>query len=179
MSYGLNIGDKTPDFKYVTPWVSDLNFYESINNTTGILIFLRYIGCPICQLEMSNIRKNINLTDKKSIKVFVVLQSSPEIISSLCSSDEWPFEIICDSEEKIFKQYFVKSASIIKYLHPSGLLAGIKAIFKGYKHGKFEGNEKQLPAAFIISNKKIITYVYYGKRINDIPQLKKLVENIK
>jgi hypothetical protein len=65
----------------------------------------------------------------------------------------------------------VESGGIIKYLHPAGLIAAITAIRRGFRHGKFEGKETQLPAAFAVSADKVIKYAHYGENISDIPPL--------
>ncbi|HEX3048090.1 MAG TPA: redoxin domain-containing protein [Bacillota bacterium] len=174
----LSIGDKAPDFNFETPWDNGTNFYQATGNHIAILIFLRYIGCPICQVEMSRIKKNIDFADRKKAIVFIVLQSSPENVAAVASQEDWPFTIICDPQAKIFQQYQVETGGMIKYLHPAGLIAAVKAIHTGNRHGKFEGKETQLPASFIITPDKIIKYAYYGKRINDVPSLEILAAYI-
>ena len=56
--------------------------------------------------------------------------------------------------------------------------AAIKAVSQGFRHGKFEGKETQLPAAFALNSMKTITYAYYGKHISDLPSPATLAENI-
>ena len=64
------------------------------------------------------------------------------------------------------------------YLHPAGLIKAIKAISRGFRHGKFEGKETQLPAAFTMTADKIIKYAHYGENIGDIPSLAKMIIGI-
>jgi peroxiredoxin len=168
----------SPNFTFETPWKSKLLFHDVINDKNAILIFLRYIGCPICQLEMANIKNTIIRGENKNTIVFIILQSIPSTISSITNEEDWPFTIICDPNANIFKLYKVNRGNIFRYLHPKGIIALLKSILKGYKHGKFEGIETQLPAAFVISNKRKIVYEYYGKSINDVPSLKYLVQYI-
>jgi peroxiredoxin len=174
----LKTGSKAPEFNFVTPWNSLSSFYKTTGNNPAILIFLRYIGCPVCQTEMANIKRNIHLANKKKAIVLVVLQSLPDAVAAVTSKKDWPFTIVCDPHAKIFKLYSVESGNIFKYLHPAGIAATIKAIITGNKHGKFEGIETQLPASFVITSDKLIKYAYYGKRINDVPPLETLALNI-
>jgi peroxiredoxin len=97
---------------------------------------------------------------------------------SLTNREDWPFTIISDPQGKVFQLYGVESGGIIKYLHPAGLLAAIKAVRQGFRHGKFEGKETQLPAAFAINAEKVIKYVHYGENISDIPPLAKMLADI-
>ena len=169
MSTKLRVGDKAPDFKFESPWDKERKFYEITGKKPAVLVFMRYIGCPVCRLAMADIKRDINLIEKKGASLFVVLQSSSSNIASAAKKEDWPFTIISDPRGDLFKQYSVEPGGILKYLHPAGLIAVIRATVKGYMHGKFEGRETQLPAMFIVAPNKIITYAYYGKNISDIP----------
>jgi thioredoxin-dependent peroxiredoxin len=178
MNSRLAMGDKAPDFRFKTPWDDEVNFYDAAGNNPAVLIFLRYYGCPVCQMEMAKIKRQIDLVRQKGGRVFVVLQSAPETIASLINKDDFPFTIICDPQGKVFQLYGVEAGGIIKYLHPAGLIAAIKAIGRGFKHGKFEGKETQLPAAFALDAQKVIKYVHYGENISDMPPLTKMLADI-
>jgi len=165
----LQFNDTAPDFKFNTPWETGLFFYKQTGKNPGVLIFLRYQGCPVCQMEMARIKRNIKLFKQKKAQVYVVLQSRPQTVAALSDSGDWPFTIICDPDGVIFQQYGVAPGGIFKYLHPSGLIAAIKATALGFRHGKFEGRETQVPAAFVISSDHTIAYAYYGKTVSDVP----------
>jgi peroxiredoxin len=174
----LQVGDKTHDFYFQTPWSPRQKFYETIGNYPAILMFLRYHGCPVCQMEMAQLKREIGLFTRKETKVFVLLQSSPETVASAANEADWPFFVACDPQGAIFQKYAVESGGILKYLHPAGLIAAINAISQGFHHGKFEGKETQLPAAFAANSMKIITYVHYGEHISDVPSPATLAANI-
>ncbi len=179
MQIKLKTGDNAPDFNFVTPWQTGLEFYKAAGENPSVLIFLRYQGCPVCQMEMASLKHEIDLFAQKDAGVFVFLQSSPEVVASAANKEDWPFTIVSDPSGDIFRLYSVMPGGILKYLHPAGLMAAIKATFKGHKHGKFEGMETQLPAAFIVGTDKTIIYAYYGKNISDVPSPKTLSDIIK
>ena len=178
MNSKLTIAKKAPDFRFKTPWNDEVNFYDAVGNSPAVLIFLRYYGCPVCQMEMAKIKQEIELVSKKGGRVFVVLQSAQETLASLTNKEDWPFTIISDPQGKVFKLYGVEAGGIIKYLHPAGLIAAIKAVRQGFRHGKFEGKETQLPAAFAVAADKIIKYAHYGENISDMPSLAKIMTGI-
>ncbi len=170
MSYQkMKIGDKVPDFDFQTPWSQRLNFYETMDAKPAILVFLRYQGCPVCQMEMALLKREIGLFTQKETKLFVFLQSSPETVASVANETDWPFLIVCDPDGVIFRKCGVESGGILKYLLPAGIIAAVKALGQGFRHGKFEGKETQLPAAFAVNSMKIVTYAYYGRHIGDLP----------
>ncbi len=174
----LQKGDKAHDFDFETPWSSRQNFYETLKNNPAVLVFLRYHGCPVCQMEMANLKREIKLFTQKEARVFVFLQSSPEVVASAANEEDWPFSIVCDPQGEIFEKYAVEKGGIFKYLNPVGMISAIKAMGQGFKHGKFEGKETQVPGAFTINPMKTIHYAYYGKHISDVPSPATLAENI-
>jgi thioredoxin-dependent peroxiredoxin len=174
----LAIGDKAPDFRFLTPWDDEADFYNAVGDKPAVLIFLRYYGCPVCRMEMTRIKQEIDLIRQKQGRVFVALQSSPQTLASLIDREYWPFTVLCDPQGKIFQLYGAESGGIIKYLHPAGLIAAIKAISQGFQHGKFEGKETQLPAAFVLSADKVIRFAHYGENISDMPPLAIMADNI-
>jgi len=179
MNTKLRVADRAPDFKFESPWDMERKFYEKTGNRPAVLVFLRYFGCPVCRLAMADIKRDINLIEKAGASLFVILQSSSSNLSSDTKKEDWPFTIINDPKGDIFKQYYVEPGGIMKYLNPAGFIAAIKAILKGYMHGKFEGRETQLPAVFVVAPEKIITYAYYGKHIGDIPSIRTMASHIR
>jgi peroxiredoxin len=178
MKERLKVGDKAPDFKFETPWEGGKGFYGEAGEKPAVLVFLRYLGCPICQVDMANLRREIGLIEKKGAVLFVILQSSPETVASATKKEDWPFTIICDPRGSLFQLYHVEPGGILKYMHPAGLIAAVKATLQGYRHGKFEGHETQLPGVFIVAPGKTIRYAHYGANLSDIPPTATMAEHI-
>ncbi|MBU3916445.1 redoxin domain-containing protein [bacterium] len=178
MSTPLKVGDKAPNFRFDTPWTSSQDFHKTPQHHDAVFVFLRYHGCPVCQMEMANLKRDIGLFNQKKARVFVFLQSSTDTLTPLLKKEDWPFDIVCDPKGTIFQLYAVEPGGILKYLHPAGLIGAIKATSRGYFHKKFEGKETQLPAAFIIKPDRTISFAYYGKNISDVPKPSTLAENL-
>ena len=178
MNAKLRVGDKAPDFIFETPWERERRFYEAAGDKPAVLVFLRYLGCPICQIDMANLKREIGLIEQKGARLFVILQSSPDVVASATKKEDWPFTIICDPKGDLFRLYHVEPGGIIKYLHPAGLVAAIRATLQGYRHGKFEGHETQVPAVFIAAPDKVVKYAHYGRHISDVPSPSTLAANI-
>jgi peroxiredoxin len=178
MDMKLTNGDKAPDFNFETPWDRGLNFSKLANGKPAVLVFLRYLGCPVCQIDMANLKNEIGLIEKKGAKLFVILQSAPDTVSAVTEKSDWPFTIITDPKGELFKLYRVEPGGIIKWLHPAGLIAAISATLKGYRHGKFEGHETQLPAVFIVDGDSSIKFAHYGQYISDIPSTEAVAAHI-
>jgi peroxiredoxin len=178
MDSKFRVGDNAPDFQFETPWEGGKTFFKAAEGKPAVLVFLRYLGCPVCQLDMANLKREIDLIEQKGAVLFVILQSPPATVTSATKKEEWPFTIICDPMSKLFQLYHVEPGNILRYIHPAGLITAVKATLQGYKHGKFEGHETQLPAVFIVSPDRTIKFAHYGEHISDIPSTATMAANI-
>jgi peroxiredoxin len=175
-------GSKSPDFKFNSPWKKSLRFYDFLKSGKTILIFLRYMGCPICQMRISEIRRDWDGFKKRKLNVLVVLQSEAENVISVKGSDkplkekDVPFTLVLDPREEIFRLYGVFPGSIFRYITPGTIKKAMQSKKLGFKHGASEGKELQLPAVFIVDDKKVVKYAYYGKSVSDVPGNEELFE---
>lgn len=170
MGKQYQVGDKIPDFNFATPWKSKCNFYEETAGKKKVVFFLRYYGCSTCQLEIHNLIQAYPQFEAKGAKVYVVLQSEPEILRSQTEEKEIPFDIICDPEQSLYKMMNIGSYDP-QQPHSEKLTRKIReARALGINHGKFEGNEQQLPATFIVDGQHKIILAHYGTESVDIPE---------
>ena len=88
MSTTLKVGNKAPNFQFDTPWIPSQDFYETIQHQDAIFVFLRYHGCPVCQMEMANLKRDIELFNQKETRVFVFLQSSTATLIPLLKEED-------------------------------------------------------------------------------------------
>ena len=158
-----------PNFSFDTPWERGVGFDHAAGAGPSVLFFLRYAGCPLCQMRMAEIRQYSRLWWDMGTTTFVVLQSRPESVTSLVSEKEAPFVPICDSQGALFALYGVDRGGLHQYLAPSVLKKALAAMARGYRHGKREGRELQLPAVFVIQGDRRIRLAHYGKNIDDLP----------
>ncbi len=177
----LKVGEKIPNFKFCTAFSSDelLSDKAKLADKT-VLLFLRYYGCTLCQYDIHVLTENYDKIKSAGGQVLVILQSSPKVIAADIDKNTLPFEIICDENQTLYKQFEISPASsALKLASPSTVAKIAKATAKGFKHGKYEGNELQLPACFIIDKELNLEFVHYGKNAADVPSAEKLSELIK
>lgn len=179
MSDLQKIGTQAPEFRYATPWKNNLQFQQVLHGKKGYLVFLRYYGCSLCQLQLMKYIKHYERFRKANVELFVVLQSEPETIREQVDEDKIPFTIICDPNQELFALYGVRAASSeaeLKNIEPGkwqNFLDEVQA--NGITHGKYEGNELQLPAVFLIDETNRISFLHYGLNGADIPEIEELL----
>jgi len=162
-------GTIAPEFTFDTPDERGLGFHAAIAGRMAVVYFLRYMGCPICQSKMAELRHDARTFAEKGARTFVVLQSDPDIVRQAMEGEAWPFTVICDPEQAIFARWGVAPGNLLHYLAPSVLLAAFRASRAGFRHGVKEGSELQRPAVFIIDRAATVAVAHFGRTIADVP----------
>jgi peroxiredoxin len=169
MKKKLTPGMTAPNFTYDTISKHSLDFHKTTGGKRSVIFFLRYTGCPICQMKIGDLLRDHKEFRAAGLHVYVVLQSTPILVKEGLAGFHVPFTVVCDPEEKVFALYGVAPGNLLGYLAPSVIIKAMKASRAGFKHGKKEGKEMQLPAVFIVNGDGKIAYTYYGKNIGDVP----------
>ena len=112
-------------------------------------------------------------------KALVVLQSDPAGIAQQIQPGDLPFEIICDPQQRLYRELDIRPAKDKMELAGGDAMSKIaKAKEEGFQHGTYEGEELQLPACFVVDGDLTITYAHYGKNAADIPTVDELAQLI-
>ncbi|GHS97475.1 hypothetical protein AGMMS50276_17600 [Synergistales bacterium] len=180
MSKRYQTGSESPDFDFVTPWGEKKSFYASGGGQKKALFFLRYYGCRVTQLEFREIVAEAEKFAEKGARLYVVLQSSPEILSGALKREDIKFELISDPDGTLYRLFDIGYAPLGYFIKGlSGYLKRSERFEKrieeasalGITHGLYEGNEQQLPAVFVIDERQNMTYVHYSADIADVPSV--------
>jgi peroxiredoxin len=173
----LTVGDAVPDFSAenisgagITP--------TALKGKPYIMIFTRYIGCPICQMHTAQIRSMGPAARGAGGEVLVFYRSKPETLAKYFREFDHEFQVIGDPKAKVYRG-FGAGGSLLGYLAPKTLIAAARAGKAGYKHGKFEAGELQMPADFVINARGKVSFVHYGRHGNDHASEEVLLEELK
>ena len=177
----LEVGQIMPDFGYETPFAKDQTLAATAEKAPKTaLIFLRYWGCTLCQYDIHLLAKSYDKIRAAGGQLLVVLQSDPaRLAGELGSADALPFDIICDPDQALYRQFGIEAAASMAKMADLKMVGKvIKAGKLGFKHGAYEGEEKQLPAAFVVDRQCKLLYAHYAKSVSDMPdagELEKLL----
>lgn len=172
----IEVGQKMQDFTFDTPFRSGVKLSEAVDGKITAIVFLRYYGCTLCQYDIHKYAKEYGAIEASGGKLLIALQSDPEkMAEDLGSKDKMPFTFICDPLQKLYGKFSIEAAeSKLKMAGPCTLAKIAKAKAAGYQHGRYEGEELQLPAVFVVTPDLKVTYVHYGKTVDDVPDTKAL-----
>jgi peroxiredoxin len=175
----LEIGQTMPDFEYVTPFSAGHTLAATaVAAPKTALVFLRYWGCPLCQYDIHLLAQAHKDLTAKGGQLLVVLQSDPKgLAEQLGSETALPFPIVCDPEQKLYKEFCIEpAASMMKMADLKMVGRIVKATKLGFKHGAYEGDEQQLPAAFVVDGERKVLYAHYAKSVSDMPDATQLAQ---
>jgi peroxiredoxin len=176
----LIVGNKMPDFTVDTPYKRGISLNGLLSDDKTAILFLRYAGCTLCRFDMMILKDEYDKIEAAGGKVLVVLQSDPDKLSNELDKDYYPFEIICDPSQKLYKQLEIMPANSQEEMIGPGSMEKLGRVqTSGLTHGDYEGNELQLPAAFVVDKSLYVTYAHYAANITDMPDVDKIVQLLK
>ena len=166
----LKQGQKTPNFEMSDIHGTKINLHN-LSNQKVLLTFFRYAECALCNLRISEIKKESERLKELDIKLIAVFQSSKEsLIKAIYDRHSFNFTIISDPELKLYNLYGVNSSwiKLIKTTTWKGIKSMMKASSKGYKlGGKVQGKFNQIPADFLLNRNNNIEIAHYGDNLID------------
>ena len=178
----LNVGSLMPNFEFATPYAPENRLSETVKKVPGktAIVFLRYLGCRMCQLDMLDYEEGYAPIAENGGQLLIVLQSDPAKVAADIPQGQVPYTIICDPDQTLYKLFDIRPASSKETMKDETSAAKFARIEeKRLVHGDFEGEELQLPAAFVVDHDLRVTFARYGRVISDTPTADELAELVK
>ncbi|ACL67367.1 alkyl hydroperoxide reductase/ Thiol specific antioxidant/ Mal allergen [Anaeromyxobacter dehalogenans 2CP-1] len=160
----LRVSDRAPDV--ALEGVDGGRLECSRPGAPAVVLFTRYAGCPVCQLEVARIASAMPEFRARSCGVWMVFQSTAEHLRAAMAEWKPGFAAVADPTAHLYEAFGVE-ASVAGYLAPGSLLALVRATMAGKRHGRFEGRETQLPAGFVLDPTGRIALAHYGRSVGD------------
>ena len=168
----LKAGDIMPDFTFDTPFEKGLTLSGTAGRVPGktALVFLRYYGCTLCQYDIHLYTQHYDKIRAAGGQLLVVLQSDPQRLASQLGREDLPFDIVCDPDQALYHQFDIRPAPSMEALGDDKVAEKVEAARSlGLSHGEYEGEELQLPAAFVLDGDRLLSYAHYGASASDVP----------
>lgn len=158
-------GQTAPDFtlKDVMGKSVSLNNYS---DKTILLVFMRFAGCPYCNLAIHRLALEQKLLAKDNCQVIAFIESSEKNINTYIYDRHAvrpSFPIIADPERAAYDQYGVRPSYWAAARSIPDIPYWVNAVKKhGFKQGEVDGNAFMTPAMFLIDGetRKIIKVKY-------------------
>ena len=134
-----------------------------------LLSFMRFTGCPVCNLRVHQLLKESNAFAEKNIKVVLIYESSKANMLEYLQNEKYPFTFITDLENKFYKAYGVEK-SWSKFLS-SFFKGALDKVMKGQKlftkKISNDGSINRIGADFLIDETGKIIIAHYAEYMGD------------
>ena len=144
----LKVGDKAPLFKLDSFNAGTIDLSELIGQQKIAVIFSRYFGCPICQVDLTHLLKRQGEIEGKGAKIFYITQSGEKIGKTFVEEKNISVPVIPSTKEELYAEYGLGMMGAGALTKLRGKLKEAKEL--GIDHGEYEGWEKQGPGQFVI-----------------------------
>ena len=176
----IKAGDQFPNLPIELLYQGPATMQDLFTAPKTILWCLRYLGCTVCRYDIHLAAQRYDEVKAKNARIVFMLQSEKSLLQEELKDVPLPFDIICDPSMKLYEELEIKPAKSMEALLGDQLEAlkakGAAAQAAGFSHGKYEGNEQQLPAMFIIGQDGIVQKAIYAETIMGLPNLNELLE---
>jgi len=144
----IKVGDKAPFFKIDSYNAGTIDLEHLLGKQKIVIIFSRYFGCPICQLDFNILMENVPKINETGAKLLYITQSGEKITQEFITKYNVEFPVIPSSKKELYAEYGLG-------LMNAGAVAKVRSKFKeatkqGFVHGEYEGWENQGPGQFVL-----------------------------
>jgi peroxiredoxin Q/BCP len=167
----LKDGEAAPDFT-ATDMAGKKITLSKLKNRYVLLVFLRYAGCPWCNLAIHRLALEYPFFEENDCRVIAFIQSEKSAINENIyerHSVKPAFSIVADHAREFYELYGVGTSITRTVRSITKIPAWVHSVkHHGFKQTKIDGNLFIVPAAFIIDvrSQKIIK-TGYGKDFYD------------
>lgn len=159
-------GTVAPDFQ-TQDGRGDALALSALRGKKTVLIFLRHLGCPICRMEIAELKRRAGEFHQAGAEVLVFVDSPDESVREFAAREDVKFRLVADPQHKIYAAYGIERGSLFDFLAPGAGARSLKATLKGHMHGRFEGSELQLPGDFVLDEQGKVLFAHRGAHIGD------------
>ncbi|MFX1419994.1 MAG: redoxin domain-containing protein [Promethearchaeota archaeon] len=155
----LEEGDKAPLFK-LNSYNAGLIDLAKYKGQKVVLIFSRYFGCNICQLDLKTLLNQKDKIIEKGAKILYITQSGEKVAKEFIEKENIDFPVIPSSKDELYQEY---GLGLMTPAAISEIGSKMKEATKlGIEHGEYEGWEKQGPGQFVINEDGKIIHAKKG-----------------
>lgn len=163
----LATGSMAPDFTASDVFGKKVHL-RAYHSQTVLLVFLRYSGCPWCNLALHRLTIESELLKKQNCEIIAFIQSTDKnvknnIFKRHAKTPQFP--IIADPDRKIYDMYGIQNSLVAAARSITKIPYWLHSVRKeGYTQTTVDGNLLLVPAMFLVSgHTNKILLASYGK----------------
>jgi peroxiredoxin len=166
------VGDPAPD-----GFLLDTSGHAMLLSTLwrdrpAVLVFLRYFGCPFCQMHVVALRADEDRFREVGANVVLIGQGPPGEGERFCAEKRVSFACALDPDGSAFGAYGLGRGSLLQVFGPKVLGPFLAANAHGEtrQRGMAGGSMMQMPGAFVVDTEGMVRLAHRNRTINDSPR---------
>jgi len=105
---GMKVGDKAPDFTLPNAVGRNVSLSHCLKSGPVILKFYRGEWCPICNLDLREIQRNLKQFEEFGAIVLAISPQKPDDALTMKQKNELGFEVLSDVDQKVIQSYNIQ-----------------------------------------------------------------------
>jgi len=165
------VGDAAPDVVLFLPGSGDVSLSRYWERHPTVLVFLRYFGCPFCQMQVVALREDQERFSEVGAGIVLVGQGDVSREAAFREARQVPFPILLDGARLAYRAYGLGRATTMQIFGPRVALPFVRAnlhvetMQRGLKGGSF----RQLPGTFVVDTNGLVRLAHRNRTVADNP----------
>ena len=178
MSVGPQPGDPAPDASLLDAEGRRVQLSSFWKGRRVVLVFLRYFGCPFCQMHVVKLREDQQLFREAEAEVVLVGQGSPEEGAGFCQRKHLPFPCLLDGDKSAYRAYGLRRRNLAVVVSPRIAVPFVRANLNSEtrQRGLEGGDFFQMPGTFVVDVGGVVLLAHRNRTIADSPANHVLLE---
>jgi peroxiredoxin len=179
------VGDPAPDAILVDLDRTEVRLSSLWAERPAVVVFLRYFGCPFCQLQVVSLRDDHDRIRRAGADVGLVGHGDPDAAAEFVSAKRLPFPLLLDRDRGTYRAYGLIQGKAMQVLSPRVALPWVKAELssetrqRGLKGGSF----LQMPGTFVVDTRGVVVarggtvrMAHRNRNFADAPSIDRILE---
>jgi len=166
------VGDLAPEATLLDRTGASVALSSTWQGHPAVLVFLRYFGCPFCQMQVVGLRADRERFEERTTTVVLIGQGSPEEGARFCDGKEVLFECVLDTEGWVYSDYGLGRGSLRQVFGPASIAPFLRANLHAEtrQRGLKGGSMMQMPGTFVVDSQGVVRFAHRNRTISDSPR---------
>jgi peroxiredoxin len=172
-------GDPAPDAELLDLWGEAALLSTAWADGPAVLVFLRYFGCPFCQMQVVGLRRDQGMFEESGASVTLVGQGPPEEAVAFRERRQVPFPVFVDPDRRAYRAYGLDRGRPSQVYGPKVAVPFVRANLTGkLQRGLHGGSFLQMPGSFVVDGAGILRFAHRNRTVADNPTNQALLDAV-
>ncbi len=174
------VGDPAPDGEVLDVGEGPVRLSSAWAEAPAVLVFLRYFGCPFCQMQVVSLREARERFVEAGANVVLVGQGEPERGRAFTASHAVPFPCLLDRDRALYRAYGLGRGTAMQIFSPRVAVPFVRANLhpETMQRGLRGGSFTQMPGTFVVDREGTIRMAHRNRHIGDSPSTDALLATV-